>query len=236
MVRPVFSVKANVRNLDRRIRQELGSDLPFAVAKSMTQAMGDAKENIGKNILRKYHRPTRWTQNSTFLKPATKRDLSAMVFFKDRVSRGVPAGRFLKPTVRGTARPHKGFEKKFIRAGIMRAGEYAVPAKGVKLNQYGNMSPALIKKLGKGLEAPQRGGHKIRFFTPDDGAHLPRGIYEARGRWPKRKLKPIMIFVTDKPNYRRLLPFKKIAGKTFNARFPIRFNRNVRQILGRRNR
>lgn len=236
MVKPVFSVTADTSKMQARMKAELKDDLPFVIAKSMTLAMKDAQGNIGKNILRKYSRPTPWTQKSTFVQPATKRKLEAAVFFKDRVARGVPAGRFLKPTVRGISRKHKGFEKALIAAGVMKSNEFAMPAKGVKLNQYGNMSNATIKRISTKLDEKGGGGHKIRLFSPPDQSHLPRGVYEARGKWKRRKLKPILIFVTDTPDYKIRLPFKRIANQTYNARFPILFKRNAHLVLSRRNR
>jgi len=213
----------------------LGKDLPFAAALAMTTLVKELKILAQKEIEGRYDRPTRWTKNSLFIEPARKKDypdLTAAVYFKDEIANGVPAGRYLYPTIAGIKRKHTGFEKALIRNGLMRSNEFAIPAKTARLNQYGNISIGLMRKLLSQLQAAERGGgyqanETVRsrerkrskktgrltgasFFIPKKGSNLPRGIYQRTGRG---KPKMVYVFVrTGAPDYSKMFDFENILS------------------------
>lgn len=242
----LFNVTTDVTLLERNIRYQLGDDLPFVLAKSLTQSAKSAQGIIARGIVDKYDRPTRFTRNATFIEPATKRKLEAAVFFKDEAPKGVPAGRYLRPTVRGGPRAHKGFERRLIAAGHMKRSEYAVPGKGVWLNSFGNVSNGMVQKILSSLGAQRDGaqnstarsraraeGAAKKCFVAPRGSHLPRGIWERRVVRGRSKVRPVFIFVDAAPRYDKLLPFERMAATAVRRPFKIHFARNAKLVLSR---
>ncbi len=221
-------VKIDARQFRAEQKLIIGSEMPFAMAMALSAMAKELQGVAEKEIAARYDRPTRWTKKSLFTWPARKADFptqSAGVYFKDYSPKGVPAGRYLHPSIVGKARSHKGFEKALIRSGLMRPDEYAIPAKGVRLNQYGNVSQGLVRKVLSQLKSGdpyqwettrsrKRGKtgrlSGARYFIPSIGSKLPRGIYQRTGRGA---VKMLFIFVTDRPDYKVILPFKQIENE-----------------------
>lgn len=238
----VFSVNTDTVRLERRLEKELGNDLPFITAKSLTQTVGKIQELTKRQIERRFDRPTRYTIRSTFVSPATKRKLEANVYFKDKSPRGQAAGKYLKPTILGTSRRHKGFERRLIAKGIMDKNEYAVPGDDVKLNKFGNLSNGVIQRILSNLSAQSdkdqnttedskaRKRKRKRMFVPARGSVLPRGVYQDAD---KRDDDPtlILLFVTNRPDYQKILPFRRIASRTARVFFPPIFRRNANEQI-----
>ena len=83
----------------------------------------------------------------------------------------------------------------------MRGDEFAVPAQGVQLDAFGNVRRSLIVRIVQQMGRVRRGGY--RYFVPAPGSRLPRGVWEQQGK----RVRPLMLFVTDRPDYRRRYPF-----------------------------
>ena len=107
--------------------QQLGDQVPFAVALGLTRIAQRAQNDAERGIVQRIDRPTPFTQRAVAIKTATKRRPEAVVFIKDR------QGKYLKILETG------GVEKPKRRALV-------VPV-GVRLNQYGNMTKGRVKKL-----------------------------------------------------------------------------------------
>lgn len=243
----VFTVGTDTSILERRIRRQLGNDLPKVVVKAINDTIRPAKDDYKAEIARRYDRPTRFTMNATFLRFANQAKPVGTMYFKDEAPKGTPAGKYLKPTIRGTARKHKGFEKRLIAMGLMMRNEYAIPGKGVRRNQYGNVSNGVIQKVLSGLGAQREASQNttvrsqgrrirqaikgkrtaVRYFVANGNDHLDRGVYEARGL-KGNKIKPVFIFTTDTPNYRIQLPFKRIAEVRVKREFPKNLKKRAR--------
>lgn len=251
------SVTYNQRDFEQKLARDLGRDLPFAVARAATWTAKDIQKNSKKWMLRVFDRPTRWTLNAAFVKPATKRQMTAEVYFKDFAPKGTPAGKYLLTQIRGGRRPHTRWEKRLIHAGVMRVNEYAMPGKALKLNRYGNVPRGVYAKIlaqlkigdsGIGNEsrrskaAQQRRG-AARYFVsygkdaPRIGgirpSSLPRGIWE---RDRRGSVSPVFIFVERVPDYADVFDWKNWADATARARMPINFKRSADLILRRPNR
>lgn len=208
----------------------LGKDLPEATALAMNWLSFDIKSAVFEEMKVRYDRPKKWTLNSLFVERPNKADwpaINAAVYFKEFASKGNPAGRYLHPTIAGVSRPHKGFEKALIRANLMNGNEYAVPGKGVKLNQYGNISGGIIKQMLSQLKAGNAEQYETetsrekkrgktgriggnRYFVPSAKSSLPRGVYRRSGRGDPKLL---FLFVVDSPDYKILLPFQQIGER-----------------------
>lgn len=243
-----MSVTVDDAKFNREQLHILGKSFPFAMTLATTRLAKGLKGYAQGEIASRYDRPTKWTKNSLFVDPARKSDfphLRAAVYFKDQLAKGNAAGKYLHPTIIGSARKHKGFESALIHFGIMRGNEYAVPARGLKLDQFGNVNKGAIKQMLSQLQAAERyAGYaanetaasrekkygkngrigRARYFVPQDGSRLPRGVYSRTGR---KAPKLFFLFVTDTPDYSAIMPFKemqhreagRISGKIWRRTF-----------------
>lgn len=121
---------------------ELSKEVRIKVADSMTEGARAAERAIKAQAQTKIDRPTSWTINSTFVKPARSNNLAVRFGFKDYAVKGTAAAKYLQPMATGTPRGHKGSERLLQRAGLIGGNQYIVPT-GVtplKLNQYGNLT------------------------------------------------------------------------------------------------
>lgn len=206
--------------------------MPFARVLAATRMAQRVRGGMLKVMRARLDRPTSTTMNSLFIRPATKAKPEARVWFKDQWTTGIPADRYLQQAVNGGVRRHKRFEEALIAAGIMRRGQYAVPA-GDMLNAYGNAPRGLITKVLSGLGAAEqrrgyqanasnsqrsrRKGNAQRYFAAEiDGT---QGIWERRATAWGDAVRPVFVFTTGAPGYRVIFPFFKIAENIVTAHY-----------------
>lgn len=124
--------------------------LPFATAKALTLTAKEAQAETYKEFERKFDRPTPFTMRSLFIKPATKRDLTAEVFVKDRAIGGKnpnSIAAMLRHQFGGGPRIVKVMESALRRAGLLGQGEFIVPGAAAKLDRYGNVSRGQLAQI-----------------------------------------------------------------------------------------
>lgn len=228
--------------LERTLQGWEKSQLPFATAKALTQTGQKVKAGIAAAIQRSFDRPTPYTLNSVYLKPAAKNNLVAEVQLKNWASKGAPPSIYLAPQVYGGDRQPKNSEKIMRRAGVLPGGMFWVPGSGATMNRYGNMSVGQIVQVISALKAfPETGylanrssrrGARVNknsgniFVGKPAGGYLPLGVYMRT----KSGLKPLMIFVNT-PHYSKLLPFYETAHDVYVANFQLLFNQALRDAL-----
>lgn len=217
--------------------------VPFVTAYALTKTAQDVKAAEVAKMAAVFDRPTRFTLDALFVKPATKQHLVAEVKFKEGFG-SIPAWRYLGPEIEGGPRAHKSFELRLIRAAVMRDNEYAVPGQGAKLDGYGNLPGSLLVSILSQLQAAggtgylanetarsrKRAPRRSRYFVlrpdqPGPGGRvmsrkIQAGIYEQRGA---RNLVPIIIFVPA-PHYTERLPYFQTAKEIVASRLPIHFH------------
>jgi len=242
------SVRWNRAEFKAILQADLGRDLPFATVRALTWTAKDVQKEAKANwIPRTFDRPTRYTLNSVRVKPATKVLPVAEVLFKDTSAASIDGdGHYLVPQVRGGARVHTRFEERLVRFGLMRSGEWAMPAGGLKLDRYGNVPAGIhariIAQLGIGdagynfresarTKAAKARRGEGRFFVADGTRNLPRGIWERHGR----EVKPLFVFAQRRPNYRAIFKWKDWAEAFVRIRLPDNFYRSAADIMRRRN-
>ncbi|NPU63384.1 hypothetical protein HL667_00035 [Bradyrhizobium sp. 83012] len=235
---PAVHYRVEAADLMRKIRALAAEDAPMVTAYALTKTGQDIKAAEIETMKAVFDRPTRFTLNSLYLKPATKRDPVAEVYFKEGFG-SVPAWRYLGPQVEGGARMHKSFEKRLIAAGHMKAEEFAVPGQGVKLDAFGNIAGSLIMRILSQVQAAETySGVKAnatkaslkrkkkdvgRYFVlrPDGSGRAARkvaaGIYWRQGL---RDMVPVILFVKA-PRYQKRFPFFERAREVFDARLLI---------------
>lgn len=226
-----IDVRSDVKEITRYLNRVQKKQIPFATALALTKVAQDAKKALRANMGVVFDRPTRFTLNSLFVKPAKKKNPISDVRLKDFAGRGGNARNYLAPEIQGGARPLKRFEKHLQRRGFLPKGMYVVPSKTQKLNKSGNVTLGQINKILSGLGAqfdPKQNSRdkaqKVFFVANINGAY---GIWR---RMSGNKIKFMFAFVKV-PRYRGVFKFDRIARKIGNRMFKKRFEQSLRKAL-----
>jgi hypothetical protein len=247
-----LSIKTNFPAVQEKLA-ELGKQGRYACAVALTRTAQDVKRDLVKEMAKVFDRPTRFTLNSLYLKPATKADLTARVWLKDEYG---TQPNYLLPQIEGGNRVQKRFEVLLRQRGLLADSERTVPGAGAKLDGNGNMSRGqivqIISQLGAfnlagasqnatGSKRSKAKRAKGSYFYARRGEartgrgswkqglkvqHLPTGIYlkTAEG------IKPVLIFVHG-AKYRIRLHFVPVALGTIERAFPGHFAREYAKAL-----
>ncbi|WP_154845500.1 hypothetical protein [Pseudomonas fluorescens] len=225
-----INARTNIEELSKALRTVGEKQLPFAFALMATRLAVLVKKGELSVLKARIDRPTTTTLNSLYVKPAKKGKPEARTFFKDAWTSGVPADTYLQQAVKGGRRPHKRFEKALIAKGIMKPGQFALPAASA-LNQFGNVPRGTIMKILSGLGAAEtvsgvqanatgskrskRKGNAQKYFAGEvDGT---QGVWERKKTAWGDAVRPVFIFSDGEPGYRVILPFFKIADNIVKA-------------------
>jgi hypothetical protein len=228
----VLEVKlsGNLAKVRKEIADARTTRIPTITRNAINDSAVIARDAEKQRIRAAFDRPVRFTVNAPVFPAhlrATTQHQEATIMVRDEARGGTAPSVYLKPEIEGGPRPLKPFERILRNAGILRSGEFAVPARGVTLNAYGNISGNVIQNILSQLKAfgevgflanetprsRKRAGKRraVRYFMPRQGTatSLPRGIYERRGR----AIKAVLIFVRQAPRYQARYAFG-IAGAT----------------------
>lgn len=225
-----IDARTNIEELSKALRTVGEKQLPFAFALMATRLAVLVKKGELSVLKARIDRPTTTTLNSLYVKPAKPGKPEARTFFKDAWTSGVPADTYLQQAVKGGRRPHKRFEKALIAKGIMKPGQYALPAASA-LNQFGNVPRGTIMRILSGLGAAEtvsgvqanatgskrskRKGNAQKYFAGEvDGT---QGVWERKKTAWGDAVRPVFIFSDGEPGYRVILPFYKIADNIVKA-------------------
>lgn len=234
----MFEITADFDRLERALTDLAQRQLPFAMATALNETAKEVLADVRKEMSENFDNPTPWTLNAFFVQRASKRKLVA------RVRRKIPQrGRhYLETQEEGGARPQTGFEKlvasRMKYGGIIRT---ITPAKGARLNKYGNMSPGQRNKILSAVKAQRdssanttkesRQKHKRRagYFVPRPGSKLSPGIYR---RSPGgKKITKVMHFSDDAANYQARFDFDGVSQAMASRKFPQNFARAMKRAI-----
>lgn len=252
-----IDVRTNFPEVQRALSRA-ADQVPFALARALTRTAQDVREAQRKTLAGVFDRPTPYTLNSLYVRPATKQRLEALVWVKDRAG---SSSHPIMPQIDGGDRGLKRFEFRLVRAGFMRANERAVPGAGAVLDRYGNMSRGQIIKILSQLKTAAVVGDtsdasdsrrsrakraKEAYFVSrgqgtwfgggawkngEKSQHLPRGVWLRRSFGPLgTAIKPVLIFV-DQVTYRQRFKFFEIAETVIDRRFASNFNESFEAAL-----
>ena len=220
----IAEVIASARDVHGRL-------VPYAAATALTRtAQQAAKVDLPDAMRAAFDRPTSYTLNSLYVKPANKDNLSARVNVKNVTANGIAPERFLQAEVEGGSRGEKGFERALRYAGILQAGERAMPGAGMALDAFGNVSGARVRSLLAGLKVRDGKGRNGVFAGTIKGT---RGIWLRTGGKSNRGVSPLFIFTRTGPAYRARLDFTGIAEKAALTHFKPEFDRALAALLAR---
>jgi hypothetical protein len=246
-------IKIKIEGLDE-IRKGLEgfSDRRFnaACATALTRTAGEVKTAVRNELQRSIDRPTPYTLNSLFVKPATAARLEAVTFIKDdraTSKAGTPPTRYLLPQIEGGKRNVKRFERALQLAGHLPAGWVVVPGVGARLDAYGNIERGQIiqvlsqlritlvagttRNLGfgkKGIAAQRKAGG--RFFVIKPGRTAQPGVYQRE--FFGQSITPVMIFVKG-AQYRRRIDFEGVARRAIARNLKPNIDRAIAEQVKR---
>ncbi len=240
-----INVRSNMAAVVARFR-DAPRQMRYATARALTYTAQDVKAAQVAEMGRVFDRPTPWTLNSVFVRPATKANLSAIVWLKDQASKGTPAEKYLAAQIEGGPRRMKGFERALMRAGLLPTGWMAVPGSAAKLDSYGNMSSGQIVQILSAMKAfgeqgysanrtavsiKRRGKKLPQFFVGrPGGGGLPRGVWQRLTFAHGSKIKPVVIFVRG-PRYRPIYRFYEVSERTISRVFPGHMERAAAEAM-----
>lgn len=257
----VYRVEGSINAVTQHLSRFGRDQLPFATALALTKTAQFIEQKIKEEIPRVFDRPTKFTLNSTWVRPATKQRLWAEVKIKDEAFKAVAPIKWLAPQVYGGTRALKRFEQRLITNGVMPPGHFAVPASGADYDTFGNMSKGEIVRMLSDLQAhwdtrqnttaasrQRRRRSRTRrptfYFSTwpvsKRTAHLRPGIYKRIGAVAGLASgiasgfgTPIkpVLIFVKRVRYRKRLRFYEIADQTGRMRFPIEFALAMRQAM-----
>jgi hypothetical protein len=236
-----IGIKHNIAETIRLLDDNYRKQIPFATAKALTKTAQLAQKAVVDEMAAKFDRPTPFTLKSLFIKPATKQNLQAMVYLKDR-----PAGQnpyslseIIGQEFGGGVRIRKRLEYWLQRAGYISSDEFVAPGAAAKLDRYGNMSRGQVQQILSQLKAgPDTASYKSgssrskrnvkmagQLFW-SRGGRLPRGVWMRAGA----SVKPILI-VISKPSYKQRINLERIVGDVVNRRFDAEFKKALGEAI-----
>jgi len=257
----VYNVRGDIREIERSLTGLARDQVPFATALALTRTAQFVQVELNREIPRIFDRPTKFTLDSTWVRPATKQRLWAEVKIKDESFKAVPPIKWLRAQIYGGTRAPKRFEQRLVSAGAMPPGHFAVPASGADYDTFGNMSRGEIVRMLSDLQAhwdvrqnttaASRGRRRRSrtrrptfYFSTwpvnKRTAHLRPGIYKRIGAVAGLAAgitagfgTPIkpVLIFVKRVRYRKRFRFFEIADQTGRMRFPIEFALAMRQAL-----
>ena len=230
------SVESNIKEVQKQLLRFERKQIPVATQWALNNTAKKVKLAQEREIKRVIDRPTRFTQNSLWIKWAKKNKLIAEVMIKDYAAGGNAAATYLRPVIEGGARRHKGYEKLLISRGKMPGDMYAVPTSLVKKNRFGNVSAGLIQKILSGLGAQRDVYQRARPGSRAHGKYFSGIIGDVYGIWDIAKLRRggaalLFVFVDGAPKYNKQYNFKRVALKTIDAVFKREFTKTLKRAL-----
>lgn len=195
--------------------------IKFATAVALTRTARRLVPLMEAEVKKVFDNPTQFIVKSFGTTPATKANLTATLFIKDRQAK------VLLPHIVGASRSQKLFERKL--ASDTQADGYWVPGAGAPLNAAGNMTRAQIVKIANKLKSS--GKYKDVFIGQPHAGTL-FGIWarsvRGRGRGALSTLLPLLIKV-QQPHYKQRFDFKGVAERNAQKIFNEEFNRAFSQ-------
>jgi len=227
-----LDVRTNIREFTRGLNSVQRDQLPFALSLAMNRTINGVEADNKRYMARAIDRPTRFTLNSQRKVYSNKRSLNAAIGFREFAGKGVAAGKYLRGPVFGGGRRTKKFEVAMRRRGLLAGGKFVVPAPGVRLNAYGNLTGRRYQQILSDLQAHGEVGYQAnrtarstarnrnyrvrRYFVPKPGGRLRDGVWERSGA--SGRIKPVLIAIGS-PRYRRTFNFFGASARSASGRF-----------------
>lgn len=244
----IVKVEADMSAFERKLSDIEQEQLPYATALALTRTAQYAKDALVAEMDKAFDKPTPYTKNALYVRPAQKRALIATVKVKDEAFKGNPAVKYLLPEIEGGNRNMKRFESLMIATGVMPAGYFAIPASGAPLDQYGNVPGSeitrILSQLGSsrdhtanqtvaGRKKAGRQGSVPLYFAVQVGGRggLAPGIWKRYTTSWHARATPIFLFTRRQPAYSKRYRFYEVGQKAAHDFFPDAMKAAMKQAV-----
>ncbi len=232
-----LDITHDLQRLERKLNDMHKRQIPFAAARAVTKTLQRVKDAEVQQMRKVFDRPTRFTLNSLYVKPATKKRLSGRVWLRDWAPKGTPATKYLAPQIEGGKRQLKGFEKLLNAKGILPDGYYAVPSRKARRDAYGNLNKGLLNQVlsfsgaqrdrAQNTKQGKKRQTKAKFIVLDPNNGKPGGIWQLD---KSKNLFPILIFVKA-PTYDDRFNFYGVAQKVVDKYLKAELAASIKQAI-----
>lgn len=252
-----MAFKVEISGIDElvsKVKQHESSQLPYIIAKTLTDTAKSAQAALIHEMKDVFDRPTPFILNSTYIKPATKSAHEAFVGIKDYAGKGNPADKVLQAEVFGGSRRLKRFERALRSVGVLPSNHYVVPGAAAKLDAHGNISSGQIIQILSYFKAFPEAGHRanmtdakkakmakgskrnhqgVAYFVSDGsrGRGLRAGIYARYGFARGSAVKPVMLFV-ESAVYEKRFDIGEVVQITASQVMEQNFRKNWNAVMG----
>ena len=223
--------------LDARVRLLTDTNLRFAIAKALTESARAAQQQLRQETPRYIDSPTRWTLNGTYVRFAKASELTAEVGFKANAQGRTPAGRYLRPIIKGTTPQLKAADLAATKIARETPGAVLVPARGSGLvNSAGNVP---LSKYATILSGARQGGGQY-FIGPVKRGSSVKAVFERKegfiGRTSTLERTTKRLFTIDpNPKARRAqFPVRTVLQQGFEQAWQVQAKAAVQAELARR--
>ncbi|MDK9705005.1 MAG: hypothetical protein OEL20_17910 [Sulfuritalea sp.] len=214
----VLNIHDNLEDTSRWIG-DIGKQVPFATAVALTRTAKRLIPFEQAEVRRVFDRPIPYTIKAFGTTPATKANLTATLFIKDRQAK------YLLPNIEGGRRGQKAFERRLgSDAGV---NAYWAPGGGVKLTGAGNLTLEQIQDIAVKLSRSDKFSG-VFVGVPQNMPNAPFGIWarvtRGRGRNASRGLTPLLVRI-EQPHYKKRFDFHGVAERQVRRIFDEEFRR-----------
>ena len=228
-------MKVDTTGLEKMLKGIQRKDMPKAVRNTLRDIMKDTRKREIVEMRRVFDKPTPAViKGLRFTRLPEVQDLSGELGFTDVLG---PQGQMiintLSPHVPGlqNTRNRKGMEIALTARGLMRADQYLVPSRTVKLNRYGNVPGSTASKMlndigafgGRSGFTSTTRSSKVKYIWNEVRARsggTVKGIWLKSKVTKKSKLKLQMLVVDSKPRYAKRFRFHQVAESWGNKVAP----------------
>lgn len=250
-----LEVSSNISGMGDRMERQL----KFATAMALTWTAKQVRESTVDRMRKVFDRPTPYTLNALYVKPASVRDLYAEVWHKNP---SLLEEHYLIPQIEGGTRAPRKWERG-IAAG---EGVYLMPGQDLRRDAYGNIGRGQIVRILSGLRRFSEVGYSANarssaaaeryIYLPQARGRRPAGVYQrystdldraryfaaaSMARRKRRRLRAdqipqsglhLILYVTRKaPQYKVRLPFYEIARQVREEYFMRFFEASYRYAI-----
>lgn len=227
-------------------------NLPFAARMASNSTAFAVRDRWYDAIGQIFDKPTQLTRKAPLIQKATKERPYATVFLREEAAKGAPPAKYLLAQVLGGMRRPKAFENRLREKGILPAGMFAVPGKGIDLDAYGNLPGSRINQILSQLKArfdtqqnesdtsagrrrrreAKKGERRGDYFavTGRKANHLPLGVYQRVSTGFGGAIKSVLAFVKP-PTYRVRYDIFNLAKGVYEQQFPFHFERELAKAV-----
>ncbi|GBR03181.1 hypothetical protein [Gluconobacter cerinus] len=243
-----LKVGLDAKALQRDLSALAEKEIPKAAASALNRLATGARLQVVDRMREVFDRPSAFTLNGFFTRPATGKNLEAWVATRDYARRGTAAITYLGPQIHGGDRDMKRFEKA-LRS--VSGGQYVVPGKDCPLDENGNIKRGVIIQILSRMSLMQdptsnigdktarriarqlknvRGSRSEYFVGYERGNRRPRGIFKLLA---KGQVGEILRFVSA-PHYKARLPVEEIVNETISRRQDRIVNEEIIKVFRKR--